>query len=76
MSEKIDFNRSDWPQVAKSFNNIDWEHELYQLPPEMYLPFVINIIAKNVCYLFPKKVAKVNNFNVSLEENNPHEKEP
>ena len=55
MSEKIDFNRSDWSQLAKSLNNIDWEHELYQLPPEMYLPFATNIIAKNVCQ---KKVAK------------------
>ena len=24
--EKIDFNRADWPQLAKSLNNIDWEH--------------------------------------------------
>ena len=37
--EKIDFNRADWPQLAKSLNNIDWEHELDQLSTEMYLPF-------------------------------------
>ena len=42
--EKIDFDRSDWPQLAKSLNNIDWEHELYELPPEMHLPFATNII--------------------------------
>ena len=39
VSEKIDFNRSDWPQPAKSLNNIDWEHKLYHLSPEMYFLF-------------------------------------
>ena len=74
--EKIDFNRSDWPQLAKSLNNIDWEHELYQFPPEMYLPFATNIIAEKCMLLIPKKKwQKENNFNVSSEENNPHEKE-
>ena len=58
--EKIDFIRADWPQLANSLNNIDWE--LYQLPSEIYLPFATNIIAKNVCYLFPKKVAKIKEF--------------
>ena len=69
--EKIDFNRADWPQLAMSLNNIDWEHELYQLSTEMYLPFAINI---NITYS-QKKWQKEKNFNVSSEENNPHEKE-
>ena len=56
--EKIDFNRADWPQLAKSLNNIDWEHELYQLSTEMYLPFATNIIAEKCMLLIPKKVAK------------------
>ena len=47
--EKIDFNRADWPQLAKSLNNIDWE--LYQLPTEMNLPFATNIIAKKCMLL-------------------------
>ena len=66
--KKTDFNRADWPQLAKSLNNIDWEHELYQFSTEMYLPFATNIIAKNVCYLFQKKWQKEKNFNVSSEE--------
>ena len=74
--EKIDFNRADWPQLAMSLNNIDWEHELYQLPTEMYLPFAINIIAGKCMLLIPKKKwQKEKKFNVSSEENNPHEKE-
>ena len=56
--EKIDFNRADWSQLAKSLNNIDWEHELYQLPTEMYLPFAINIIAEKCMLLIFFKVAK------------------
>ena len=51
-----------------SLNNIDWEHELYQLSTEIYLPLAINIIAEK-CML-----QKENNFKVSSEEN-PHEKE-
>ena len=73
--EKIDFNRADWPQLAKSLNNIDWEHELYQLSTEMYLPFATNIIAEKCMLLIFKKWQKEKNFNVSTEENNPHEKE-
>ena len=60
--EKIDFNRADWPQLAKSLNNIDWEHELYQLSTEMYLPFATNIIAEKCMLLIPKKVAKRKEF--------------
>ena len=60
--EKIDFNRADWPQLAKSLNNIDWEHELYQLPSEMYLPFATNIIAEKCMLFIPKKVAKRKEF--------------
>ena len=74
--EKIDFNRADWPQLAMSINNIDWEHELNQLSTEMYLPFAINIIAEKCMLLIPKKKwQKEKNFNVSSEENNLHEKE-
>ena len=69
------FNRADWLQLAKSLNNINWEHELYKLSTEMYLSFAQILLPKNVCYLFPKKWQKENNFNVSSEENNPHEKE-
>ena len=56
--EKIDINRADWPQLAMSLNNIDWEHELYQLSTEMYLPFAINIIAEKCMLLIPKKSGK------------------
>ena len=56
--EKIDFNRADWPQLAKSLNNIDWEHELYQLSTEMHLPFATNIIAEKCMLLIPKKSSK------------------
>ena len=49
--EKIYFNRSDWLQLAKTLNNIDWEHELYQLPTEMYLPCATNIIAEKCMLL-------------------------
>ena len=42
----------------KSLNNIDWEHELYQLPPEMYLPFATNIIAEKCMLVIPKKGGK------------------
>ena len=55
---KTDFNRVDWPQLAKPLNNIDWEHELYQLSTEMYLPFAINIIAEKCMLLIPKKSGK------------------
>ena len=56
--EKIDFNRADWSQLEMSLNNIDWEHELYQLSTEMYLPFAINIIAEKFMLLTPKKSGK------------------
>ena len=44
--------------MAKSLNNIDWQHELYQLPPVMYLPFATNIIAEKCMLLIPKKRGK------------------
>ena len=56
--EKIYFNRSDWPLLAKSLNKIDWEHELYQLLPEMNLPFSTNIIGEQCRLLIFKKVSK------------------
>ena len=56
--EKIVFNRPDRTQLTKALNNIDWEHELYQLPPELYLPFAINIIAEQRMLLIPKKGTK------------------
>ena len=73
--EKIDFNRADWPQLAKSLNNIDWEHELYQLSTEMYLPFATKYYCRKMYVTYSKKKwQKEKNFNVSSEENNPHEK--
>ena len=73
--EKIDVNRADWPQLAKSVNYMDWEHELYQLSTEMYIPFATNTIAEKCMLLIHKKLQKGNHFNISSEENNPHEKE-
>ena len=45
-----------------SLNNIVWEHELYQLSTEMYLPFAINIIAEKCMLLIPKKSGKKKEF--------------